>query len=73
MIDITTLTQEDVGKWVIYKPFHAKEDPDQWEEGKLKSWNDVNMFVVYHCNNEWNRFQDFTGAATDPADLDWKS
>jgi hypothetical protein len=69
MIDITTLTQEDVGRWVIYR----SSGGDKVEEGRLKSWNDTNMFVVYHCNNEWNRFQDFTGAATDPADLDWKS
>lgn len=71
MIDITKLTDKDIGRWVIYKPFHAKsfDDRDQWERGKLKSWNDTNIFVVYHCNNEWHRFQDYTGAATDPNDL----
>lgn len=69
MIDISKLTKEDVGRWVIY----TSSGGDKVEEGKIKSWNDTNIFVVYHCNDEWDRFQDFTGAATHPEDLEWKS
>ena len=39
------------------------------ERGKIKSWNDRFVFVVYRCEGEWNRFKDFIGAATDPNDL----
>ena len=64
MIDITKLTDKDIGKWVIYISGYGKE-----EKGKLKSWNDKYIFVVYHCANQWDRFQDFTAAATNPRDL----
>jgi hypothetical protein len=39
------------------------------EKGRLKSWNDKFIFVVFKCNGEWDRFQDFTGVATHPKDL----
>jgi len=72
MIQIRELTEEDKGRWVIYKPYHAKDNPEQWERGKLKSWNSDIIFVVYKCNNEWHRYQDFTGAATYPEDLEFE-
>ena len=64
MIDISKLRKEDIGRWVLYTANHGKI-----EKGKLKSWNDSFIFVVYKCNHEWNRFQDFTGVATKPQDL----
>lgn len=64
MIDLTQLTKKDVGKWVEY---HGRGG--EVEHGRIKSWNDEFIFVVYRCNNEWDRFQDFTAAATDPKDL----
>lgn len=42
------------------------------ETGKIKSRNDRAVFVVYRCNNEWNRFSEFTAAATDPSDLTFR-
>jgi hypothetical protein len=39
------------------------------ERGRIKSWNEKWIFVVYRCDHQWDRFQDFTGAATDPEDL----
>ena len=68
MINITKLTQEDIGRWVIYLPFYGGGEP---EKGRIKAWNDRNIFVVYKCNNEWNRFQDFAGCSTDPKDLEF--
>ena len=67
LIQINNLTEKDVGRWVTYVDGVGKK-----EEGKLKSWNDTFIFVVYTCNNEWDRFKDFTGAATSPKDLYFK-
>lgn len=64
MIDRSSLTESDIGRWVEYHGY------DGWiEKGRIKSWNDKYIFVVYKCNGEWCRFQDFTGTATSPEDL----
>ena len=65
MIDIAELTKEDIGKWVVYS------DPFKKEKGRIKSWNDKYIFVVYKCDSRWDRFQDFTGCATNPEDLNF--
>jgi hypothetical protein len=64
MIDIASLKREDIGRWVLYTAAHGAT-----EKGRLKSWNDQFIFVVYKCGGEWHRFQDFTGCATNPEDL----
>lgn len=66
MIDIKKLTPADVGRWVRYLSFQMCDEP---EYGRIKSWNERFIFVVYKCNEEWERYQDFTGQATDPYDL----
>lgn len=66
MIDIAQLTEEDVGRWVTYTG-----GAGETEKGKLKSWNDQFIFIVYKCDGQWNRFFDFTGVATSPDDLTW--
>lgn len=66
-IDIAALAQSDVGKWVIYKG-----NAGEIEEGRIKSWNDEFVFVVYKCGGEWDRFKDFTGCATRPGQLEFK-
>ncbi len=63
MIDLATLKKEDIGRWVLY------DDGFKKEKGRIKSWNEEYIFVVYKCVGEWNRFQDFTGCATNPEDL----
>jgi hypothetical protein len=68
MLDIAELRKEDIGKWVLYTAMHGTT-----EKGRIKSWNDKFIFVVYKCNGEWDRFQDFTGCATDPKDLRFTS
>jgi len=67
MIKIKDLRKKDIGRWVTYQALDGHR-----EEGKLKSWNDRFIFVVYNCNYEWDRFKDFTGAATRPEDLYFK-
>lgn len=64
MIDIAKLKPEHIGAWVAY---NNTTGPDEF--GRIKSWNDRFVFVVYNCANEWDRFQDYTAAATDPKEL----
>jgi len=65
MIDIKKLTKDDVGKWVKYTDF------SKTELGRIKSWNDKFIFVVYSCACNWNNFKDYTAAATSPEDLEF--
>ena len=46
---------------MLYKP--------KGEIGRVKSANDKWVFVVYNCDSQWERFEDYTAAATDPNDL----
>jgi hypothetical protein len=64
MIDIKELGPEHIGKLVEYRA-----GTGQTERGRIKSWTDKYVRVVYKCDNQWLRFQDFTGCATDPCDL----
>jgi len=63
MIHIKDLKQSDIGRWVIYNTGF------KLEEGKIKSWNDKYIFVVYKCDDDWDNFKDYTGCATRPEDL----
>jgi hypothetical protein len=64
MIDIASLTDEDLGRWVVYTDGTGAE-----QLGRIKRWNDTWIFVVYNCANEWDNYKDYTAAATDPSDL----
>ena len=64
MIDIDKLTEENFGRWVVYT-----DGTDKRQEGRIKSWNDTWIFVVYNCGNNWESYRDYTAAATDPKDL----
>ena len=64
MIQIKELGPEHVGKWVEYR-----DAAGETERGRIKSWNDRLVFVVYRCDDEWNLVKDFIGTATDPNDL----
>ena len=69
MIKIKDLTDNDVGRWVIYR----SNGGDKVERGKIKSWNDTNVFVVYNANNNWDldHWKDYTAPATRPEDLEF--
>jgi hypothetical protein len=64
VINISTLSKKDIGRWVLYKTDYEKEI------GRVKDYNDKYIFVVYKCNNEWNNFFNYTGCATDPTYLE---
>lgn len=64
MINLKSLTKKDIGRWVIYD-----DGIGNVERGRLKSWNDHFIFVVYKCNHDWDNFTDYTGNATFPDDI----
>lgn len=56
MINISELMAGDIGEYVIYT-----DGVGETQRGRLKSWNQTTVFAVFKCNNEWERFKDFTG------------
>ena len=66
MIRIKDLKRKHVGRWVRYRDAHF---PDQFEDGRIKSWDEKTVFVVYRCDNQWQRFADFTAAGSLPESL----
>ena len=67
MLNIKEITPKDIGRRVIYTSGHSEP-----EEGVLKSYNETFMFVVFHCNGEWENYRDYTGCCTNPRDLKFK-
>ncbi len=63
MIPINGLTQNDKSRWVEYNNINTKE------KGRIKSWNDKWIFVVYNCADNWDNYMNYTGCATSPEDL----
>jgi hypothetical protein len=60
-----------IGDKVHYQPDHYKEN-DEWENGIIKEIPEhtfESVRVVYNCNGEWGRYQDFTSALTNLRDL----
>ena len=66
MIDLENLNESDKGRWVEYTRPYCRQ------KGCIKSWNDKWVFVVYHCDNNWERYAEYTAAATDPIELTFK-
>lgn len=52
MIELSKLSPNDVGRWVIYQD----QSTPKFDRGRIKSWNDRFIFVVYHCNGDWSQF-----------------
>src|SRR6267378_1791331 len=66
MIHINLLSETDRGRWVIYSAISLHS-----ERGRIKDWTDQLVYVVYQCDDQWDRFEEYTAAATDPEDLDF--
>ena len=66
MIELDDLETRDKGRWVVYRDSAGKV-----ERGRIKSWNHAWIFVVYKCADDWDRYWDYTAAATDPRDLEY--
>lgn len=67
MIHISDLKPEHVGQWVRWRGGH----PDHREEGRIKSWNERYVFVVFKCDDNWERFEDYAGQSCDPSNIDF--
>jgi len=39
------------------------------ENGIIKAFSGNNVWVVFHCNNQWSKYYDYTGQATNIEDL----
>lgn len=66
MIKINTLTDSDIGRFVEYRGSGGEK-----EIGRIKSWNDKFIFVVYPGNNQAKNehYDRYTAAATLPENL----
>lgn len=59
------MTKFKPGDKVTYVPAYGKPEP-----GVVKLVpDDEHVFVVYHCDNQWHRYQDYTAARTERNDL----
>lgn len=76
--DVTTLKKGDK---VYYQPFYYHND--EWENGIVKEIPDQSdpysyvygtVRVVYNCNDDWDNYENYTGALTNGRDLNlgWK-
>lgn len=55
-----------IGQAVTYNPGHTPPEPGMIKS--LSSDPDA-YFVVYHCNDDWEDYQNYTGALTNKRDL----
>lgn len=67
MIHLDRLTHADKGAWVEYDPGQGQPV----ELGRLKSWSKDVAFVVYRCDEQWDRYHDYTGQMTSPEYLNF--
>lgn len=64
MIAIPKLIESDKGRWVLYVGQAGER-----QQGRIKSWNQIFIFVVYACNGEWGNYENYTAQATHPTQL----
>ena len=65
MIDIFSLKQSDIGRWVKFKNYKCEE------LGRIKSHNSYNVFVVFNCDNNWENYADYTAESVHPSRLEF--
>lgn len=60
------LNKTDIGRILTYVEFDGSE-----QKGKLKAFDNEKQiaWIVYKCNNNWDRFKDYTAAATKYSDI----
>ena len=75
-LTFSKLNEDDVGLWVVYvgkrisaHPGHHPLPARHEEWGRIKSWNDKFVFVVYKCAGNWDDFENYTAQATEAKDL----
>ena len=66
MIDTKKLTESDKGRFVIYRHKYSYS-----VIGKIRSWQNNYIYVVYNCDDDWDNYMNYTAAATDCLLLDF--
>ena len=69
MIHLHDLTHTDIGRWVVRASVGSRYIT--LEQGRIKGWNQQFVFVVYKCDGHWDRYWEYTGAATNPEELEF--
>ncbi len=64
-MSIKVITDGDIGKWVEYKSHN------ETLRGRIKSFNDKFIFVVFQCDGNWGSYQNYTGCACRFEDIDF--
>ncbi len=62
-IAMDSLIKADIGRWVDYAGHNTTE------KGRIKSFNDKWIFVVFHCDDKWDNFENYTAAACAPESI----
>ena len=60
-MNIKTMRKSHVGRFVKYLP--------TGEMGRIKSWNDSYIFVVFNCDDSWYDYEKYTAQSCLPSDL----
>lgn len=53
-----------MNKFKVGDKVHYSRKYNDSVNGIVKEVREDIAFVVFHCNNEWDRYQDFTGCGT---------
>ena len=61
-VRLDQLSDRDIGRWIVWT------DPNLGtvQKGRLKSWNELFCFVVFKCNDDWIRFENYSAEACAP-------
>lgn len=73
MIDLNKWTKEFVGKWVKYTGRGFEYLSHKVAEGKIGKIKFLSgeIFVVYECEGNWNKFRDYEAIPTEAKDLEF--
>jgi hypothetical protein len=67
MIDAFKLRKTDKGRWVKF----SDEAYGKEELGRIKARDGYNIFVVYHCDGDWENYANYTAEATHGSRLEF--
>lgn len=62
-IDHTKLSYRHLGNWVRFDQQHGES-----RFGRLKTWNEKYVFVVFSCGGDWDNWHNYTGQSCNPDD-----
>jgi hypothetical protein len=51
------VSNPEFGQWVGVNTLNNGQE--DYSAGRIKSWNEKDIFVVFKCDGNWNRFSDY--------------